>query len=563
MKTLWTDEVDLDLPLAEYPRPQMTRPCYMILNGTWEYAINKSYKYPKKYDGTITVPFSPECDLSGVGDTLKKDEFLWYRRTVSIPEAFKGKRVVLHFGAVDRETTVWVNDTQVLSHAGGYLPFEADVTDAVNDRDDMTITVRVTDETDSRGFARGKQSSRPGGIWYTAQSGIWQTVWAEAVPDSYVKSLRITPDYDRATVNIEAEVYGEETAYAQFNGREYKLPAAVPVPNFEPWTPEYPKLYSFSVTCGKDKVQSYFAMRKFSVEKDSRGVFRLFLNNRPYFQNGVLDQGYWSDGLYTPPTDEAMVYDIRMAKSMGFNMIRKHMKIEPLRWYYHCDRLGMIVWQDMPCGGGKYHPLIVTAPLFTGINLKDSNYFLFSRKDDEGRSSYKSELLGMIRHLYNCPCIGMWVPFNEGWGQFDSAKICSAIESIDRSRIIDHASGWHDQGIGEVKSIHNYFKRFRFKPDKQDRAVILSEFGGYSHKVPGHTFGKKYFGYKRFELPAQLEIAVEDLYEYEIRPAVADGLSACVYTQLCDVEDELNGIMTYDRRINKIAPEKMREYVKI
>ena len=563
MKTPWTDEIDYNNPLPEYPRPQMTRPNYLMLNGAWDYTINKSNKFPKNYDGTIVVPFSPECELSGVERTIGKNEYLWYRRDVTIPTAFSGKRVLLHFGAVDREATVWVNNAQVASHVGGYLPFEADITDAITDSDRMIITVRVSDDTDKGTGTRGKQKTKRGGIWYTPQSGIWQSVWAEAVPESYVKSLTILPDYDNAEVKIDAVLSGEGEAYAHFDGKDYLLPASVPVPDFEAWSPEYPKLYPFSVTYGQDRVQSYFAMRKYSVKKDEKGIPRLFLNNEPYFQNGVLDQGYWSDGMYTAPTDDALAYDIRMAKAMGFNMIRKHIKIEPLRWYYHCDRIGMIVWQDMPCGGGRYSPLIVSSPLVTGMNLKDSAYALFGRGDSEGRNSFKTELLGMIRHLYNCPCIGMWVPFNEGWGQFDSKKLCSAIESIDRSRVIDHASGWHDQGYGKVRSYHVYFKPYRFKKDKSGRAVLLSEFGGYSHKVPGHTFNNKYFGYKKFEMPAQLEFAIEDLYADEIRPAVSMGLSAAVYTQLTDVEDELNGIMTFDRKINKIAPEKMREYISI
>lgn len=562
MKTFWTDSVDLENPLSEYPRPQLARANYMMLNGYWDYAINKSNKHPQNYDGKIVVPFSPETELSGVERTPKKGEYLWYRKEVELPVQFKGKHIILHFGAVDRDAVVWVNGKQVASHSGGYLPFEADITSALTDSR-ITIVVRAYDDTDKSSGTRGKQKKRRGGIWYTRQSGIWQSVWIEAVPEEYIRSLRITPDFDNASVIIEALVMGETEAVAHFDGRDYPLPACIPVPGFEAWCPENPKLYSFTVTCGEDLVQSYFAMRKISVEKDSRGIPRLFLNNRPYFQNGVLDQGYWSDGMYTAPTDDAMAYDIRMAKAMGFNMIRKHVKIEPLRWYYHCDRIGMLVWQDMPNGGGKYNAAVVSAPLVTGINLKDNAYLLFSRMDASARASFKTELGGMIKTLYNCPCICMWVPFNEGWGQFDAEKCCSFIETIDRTRIIDHASGWHDQGIGKVKSRHVYFKAYKFKPDRKGRAVILSEFGGYSHKVSAHTFNNRYYGYKKFELPAQLEIAVEDLYAQQVLPAVSKGLSAAVYTQLTDVEDELNGLMTYDRKINKIAPEKMREFIEL
>ena len=304
-------------------------------------------------------------------------------------------------------------------------------------------------------------------------------------------------------------------------------------------------------------------MRKFSVEKDKDGVARLFLNNEPYFHNGLLDQGYWPDGLYTAPTDEAMIYDITTAKAMGFNMLRKHIKVEPLRWYYHCDRCGMLVWQDMPNGGGKYNPVVISAPLVTGIHLKDSAYGLFARTSAEGRSQYRAELGAMVRHLYNCPCIAMWVPFNEGWGQFDAAKICQLIKGMDTTRTVDHASGWHDQGIGQIKSLHVYFREYKFKPDKLGRAVVLSEFGGYNHAVRSHRFNERNFGYKSFETAAQLQIALEELYGQQIAPAKAQGLSASVYTQLSDVEDELNGLLTYDRKVAKIAPEVMRNIVNV
>ena len=562
MKTNWTDSVDINNPLPEYPRPQLARRGWRSLNGPWDYAINSSSRHPTAFDGQIIVPFSPETELSGVQRSLKSGEYLWYRRQVELPEEYAGRRVLLHFDAVDQEATVWVNNAMVASHVGGYLPFEADVTEAIEDNR-MTITVRVTDDTDKGVHTRGKQKTKRGGIWYTPQSGIWQTVWMEAVPESYVKSLLITPDFDSAAVEIAAEIVGNELAYAQFNGQSYLLPARIPVPDFEPWCPENPKLYGFTVTCGEDLVQSYFAMRKFSVEKDEKGVPRLFLNNRPYFHNGLLDQGYWPDGLYTAPTDEAMIYDISTAKAMGFNMLRKHIKVEPLRWYYHCDRYGMLVWQDMPCGGGRYDPLIVSAPLVTNIHLRDTAYWLFGRSDSKARAQFKAELGAMVNHLVNCPCIAMWVPFNEGWGQFDAAKMYDFVRSIDPTRTIDHASGWHDQGVGQVVSCHVYFRKYAFKADKKGRAVLLSEFGGYNHHVSGHCFNNKNFGYKNFETPAQLEIAIEDLYQRQIGPAKMEGLAAAVYTQLSDVEDELNGLMTYDRKVVKIAPESMRKAIDV
>ncbi|MBQ3703089.1 MAG: glycoside hydrolase family 2 [Oscillospiraceae bacterium] len=562
MKTPWGERLDPKRPLPEYPRPQMRRDSWLNLNGPWDYAITRDGIRPDDFEGEIIVPFSPEAELSGVGRTLKPSEYLWYRREVTIPSAMRGKRLLLHFGAVDQEASVWIDGRLMLSHCGGYLPFSADISDAVSG-ERFEILVRVHDETDKGERCRGKQSGTRGGIWYTPQSGIWQTVWLEAVPAAYIKALRITPDFDRGEVVIGADLVGKGTADVHFAGASYVLPARIPVPGFEAWSPENPKLYEFSVSFGEDRVQSYFAMRKFSVEKDAVGVPRLFLNNKPYFHNGLLDQGYWPDGLYTAPSDMAYVYDIRKAKDMGFNMLRKHMKVEPLRFYYHCDRMGMLVWQDMPCGGGHYCPLVVSTPLITGKSLRDNQYRLFARQDAACRESFRRELEEMVRHLCNCPCICMWVPFNEGWGQFDAAKIHDFIRAIDPTRTVDHASGWHDQGVGSVRSLHVYFRRYTFRPDEKERAVLLSEFGGYSHRVEDHCFSERYFGYKKFKTPEAFEKALKALYRDEIAPAKKYGLAAAVYTQLSDVEDELNGLVTYDRRVVKIEPEKMKEIVSV
>ena len=563
MLTRWGEALDINNVLPEYPRPQMRRESYINLNGLWDYAFTAAgEKQPEGWDGKILVPFSPECELSGVGRILKPDEYLWYRRSWTRPELSEGQRVILHFGAVDQSCTVYINGLRAYRHKGGYLPFEFDATGFLS-KDVNEISLSVRDLSDTSYHSRGKQRTKRGGIWYTPQSGIWQTVWAECIPHDCIRALHITPDFDNACVRILADTVGDSKAYAIFGGQQYQLPATIPVPDFEPWSPENPKLYDFSVVCGEDRVESYFAMRKFSVEADSKGVKRLFLNGRPYFHNGLLDQGYWSDGMYTAPSDEALVFDIQTAKDMGFNMLRKHIKIEPLRWYYHCDRLGMLVWQDMINGGGSYNPAVISAPLVTGIHMSDKSYKLFARDDLEGRVEYETELNEMIGLLYNCPCIAMWVPFNEGWGQFDAARIAEKIENMDPTRTIDHASGWHDQKIGQTKSLHVYFRKYSFKPDKLGRAVMLTEFGGYNLRCEPHSFGSADFGYKKLKSAKELQKALERLYSEQIKPAYEQGLAAAVYTQLSDVEEEVNGLITYDRKVVKLPRETMRKIVNV
>ena len=560
MLTPWADTLDRAQPLPEYPRPQMVRDSYLNLNGPWSYAITTSASKPAQADGTILVPFSPESELSGVGHILQPEEYLWYIRTVTLPDGFNVGRVLLHFGAVDQIATVWCNGVELATHTGGYLPFTVDITEVL--AKENTILVCVRDATNKSQLPRGKQTLHPHGIWYTPQSGIWQTVWLESVPQNYIHSLRVTPLFDAHQVEITVEGAGQCTI--DLEGKRFTFPAGVPahvpVQSFRPWSPEHPTLYPFSVTLGDDTVYSYFAMRKCSVETDKDGVRRLFLNGKPYFHNGLLDQGYWPDGLYTAPSDDALVYDIQLAKDMGFNMLRKHIKVEPDRWYYHCDRLGMLVWQDMPSGGGRYNLLTISAPLITGIHLKDSHYRLFARTDPDGRDSFRQELEEMIRQLQNCPCIVLWVPFNEGWGQFDAKQITRLVRKLDPTRLIDHASGWHDQGVSDVRSLHVYFKPYRFKPDKKGRAVVLSEFGGYNLPVAGHTWNEKNFGYKGYQTPEALGEAVRKLYETQIIPARKAGLAADVYTQLSDVEDEVNGFVTYDRRVEKL-PEALMQAI--
>ena len=562
MLTVWGEHLDPENVLSEYPRPQLRRDSWLNLNGRWDYAINDSPDFPRQFDGKILVPFSPESELSGVNRSLEPGQYLWYRLMTELPEGFDRGRLLLHFGAVDQMCTVWVNGTEIMSHCGGYTPFSMDISRAVSGQR-LIILLRVQDFGSRSPSSRGKQREKRGGIWYTPQSGIWQTVWLESVPESYIRGLRLLPRFDECALEI--WVAGEGLCRGRTGTQEFEFQAGAPyvlrLEELHPWSPEDPYLYPLELCLGEDRVESYFAMRKFSVESDEAGTRRLFLNGRPYFHNGLLDQGYWSDGLLTAPSDEALIFDIQTAKDMGFNMLRKHIKLEPLRWYYHCDRLGMLVWQDMPNGGGKYSPAVVSAPLVTGIHLKDSSYALFGRSDEAGRRQYYAELREMLNALYNCPCIAMWVPFNEGWGQFDSKQVCSYIRNIDSSRTIDHASGWHDQGIGELKSIHVYFRAYHYQPDRLGRAVVLSEFGGYTLRVEGHCFSRKDFGYKRFDSANSYKFALRELYARDIYPARAEGLSACVYTQLSDVEDELNGLVTYDRRAVKLPPSIVRGIV--
>ena len=547
-------------PLPEYPRPSMRRDSYVNLNGPWDYAITQSSEFPAKWDGAILVPYSPEAKASGVGRTLQPGQWLHYHRTFT-PPAGEGGRVLLHFGAVDYACAVEVNGRLAGGHRGGYWPFTLDITDLLRPQGRNTLWVAVQDPTGTGTQARGKQTLRPGGMFYPAQSGIWQTVWLESVPQNYIHSLRVTPLFDAHQVEITVEGAGQ--CMIDLEGKRFTFPAGVPahvpVQSFRPWSPEHPTLYPFSVTLGDDTVYSYFAMRKCSVETDANGVRRLFLNGKPYFHNGLLDQGYWPDGLYTAPSDDALIYDIQLAKDMGFNMLRKHIKVECDRWYYHCDRLGMLVWQDMPCGGKRYDPLIVSTPLVTGWHLDDSWYPLFGRTNVTARKAFLNELRDMVTTLYNHPCIAVWVPFNEGWGQFDCQTAVQVIESIDKTRTIDPASGWHDQGFGDVRSLHVYFQKYRFQPDKLGRATLLSEFGGYIHRVEGHAVGGKSVGYKTCDAPLSLEYALQALYDEQIRPAIAQGLSAAVYTQLSDVEHELNGLVTYDRSIVKLPVQTLRK----
>ena len=568
MLTPWGEVLDRDHPLPEYPRPQLRRQSYLNLNGIWEYAITKTPEKPALMQGEIVVPFSPEAPLSGVGHILQPDEYLWYRRTISLPEEFRQDcRVLLHFGAVDQCCTVWLNGEELGRHIGGYLPFTFELTDHLSS-DPFTLELCVTDPTDTGFLSRGKQRLKHAGIWYTPQSGIWQTVWLEAVPQNYLHSLRITPQPEKNTVHFRLDA--DDPAHADIavhkdgiiiaageSGTNGEALLSIPAEQLRLWSPEDPFLYDVTITlAGGDTVESYFGMRSFSIGTDEKGLPRLLLNGKPYFQNGLLDQGYWSDGYYTAPRDDALIYDISEMKRLGFNMLRKHIKVEPLRWYYHCDRLGMLVWQDMINGGGRYSPFSIYVFSNLGLRVKDDRYRYFSRTDAAGRSHYYEELGQMVDLLYNTVSLAMWVPFNEGWGQFDALKATEFIRERDHTRPIDHASGWYDQGGGDIKSIHWYFRPYHHRqPADEQRPVCLTEYGGYNCAIPGHCWGEgSEFGYKKIAGPAEFNHAFCALMEQQILPAKEKGLAAAVYTQLSDVEGERNGLLTYDRRVCKADP---------
>jgi len=491
-----------------------------------------------------------------VDRTVNPEDRLLYRRTFTLPGGFNRGRVLLHFDAVDYHCSIVLNGHIAGEHKGGYFAFSLDITSFL--KEENLLSLEVDDPTDTSFIARGKQRIRRGTIWYTPQSGIWQTVWLESVPEEYIASFRITPDIDTKKVSLEMESTLSQGRVVITDGQAVMAQgliegktAVLAFPDFALWSPENPKLYDVEITMGTDTVKSYLGMRKFSLGTGKDGSPRLCLNNRAYFHNGVLDQGYYPDGLLTPPGDEAMIFDITAMKKLGFNMLRKHIKIEPLRWYYHCDRLGMIVWQDM-VNGGRNRFMLMNVLSYLKIPCRDSLHLLFGRREKAGRDEYMVDAERTIRHLYNVTSIGMWVPFNESWGQFDGDAVAEWVKQQDGSRTIDRYSGWHDQGHSDFASLHIYFKPFRM-PRNRGKCVILSEFGGYSYKEPNHYFiTRKDFGYKKFTSRAGLSQGYRELFEKEIIPAISAGLCASVYTQLTDVEDEVNGLLTYDRKILKI-----------
>lgn len=539
--------IDSNHILSEYPRPQMVRASYYSLNGKWECAITDEPSLPNFYPYAILVPFSPETKLSGLEKSVGVNQTLTYRRTFSF-SGESDKRTIVHFEAVDYSCTVYLNGVLIGSHTGGYLPFWFDITDSI--RQDNELIVQALDPCDSQSIIRGKQARTAKGIFYSGQSGIYQSVWLEQVSQHYIKRLIITSNLEQRCwhVTVIADMDGLEVVVSYLDG-ERKVKGfsgqrlSCQVDDVHPWSPEDPYLYPFDVTLGDDSVTSYVGLRSFTLEYG-----RMCLNGKPYYHHGILDQGYWPDSLYTPPTDQAMVDDLLLMKKLGFNMVRKHAKVENLRWYYHCDRLGILVWQDMVSGGRKPIQPIMSGPLFLkGFSVADSLYPLLGSQDVQYRKDYEEQLTEMIQTLFNCVSIAMWVLFNEGWGQFDTARILSLVQKLDTSRTIDPSSGWYDQKIGSFCSRHVYFKAYQHAPDSLGRVVILSEFGGYVYREIGHDNETKVFGYKKFADRKAFCDAFFDIYNREIVPAKENGLSASVYTQFSDVQQELNGLVTFDR----------------
>ena len=561
-------------PLAEYPRPAMRRDSCEILNGPWQYAITQTAEYPAAWQGSILVPYSPEAPASGVNRTLQPGQWLHYHRLFA-PPAGEGGRVLLHFGAVDYACAVQVNGHLAGGHRGGYWPFTLDITGLLNGTGRNSLWVAVQDPTGHGTQARGKQTLKPGGMFYPAQSGIWQTVWLERVPDNYIQTLTVTPDYDARTVTVRvhtakpggavnlwamvraggvtiAEDWGSDEA-----DQDGEVTLNIPEEHFFPWSPDTPFLYDLTVGTNQgeeaefDTVHSYFALRKWSCAPDAHGVLRFCLNDKPILLNGLLDQGYWPEGLYTPPSDAAVERELSEVKALGFNLLRKHAKIEPQRWYYHCDRLGLIVWQDIVNGGSAYNLWFVTyltnvlQPLLRRFPDGKAAYSLLSRAKPAGREEYAHELADTVQALRCHPCIACWVPFNEGWGQFDAGKAVQALRALDGTRLVDEASGWFDQGGGDVHSLHNYFYPLRIRPQK--RTVALSEYGGIAWPMPGHEPPHKTYGYGTAKDRQELTARYKKLQLKTVLPQLEKGLSALVYTQLTDVEDEVNGLFTYDR----------------
>ncbi len=568
----WAEKVNPANPLPEYPRPQMVRSNWQNLNGLWEYALqprDQQEAVPTSFAGSILVPYPIESALSGVGKTVGQDSVLWYRREVSVPARLRRENVLLHFGAVDWQCDVYVNGKKAGTHRGGYDPFSFDITPFLTRGNQQQIAVRVWDPTDDGPQPRGKQVKKPESIWYTPVTGIWQTVWLEGVPKTYIAATRQTPDIDKKTLTVVPQVQNlqanDRIRVSAWDGKTKvteqeasgNAPLNLTIATPKLWTPDNPFLYNLRVAVvrkGKvvDEVESYFAMRKSSMQPDAAGVQRMLLNNEFVFQYGPLDQGWWPDGLYTAPTDEALKFDIEKTKEMGFNMIRKHVKVEPARWYYHCDRMGMLVWQDMPSGdlGNVWEQ----RPAVTGRETEKD-------RTPESERIFRTEWEEIMNDLHNFPSIVVWVPFNEAWGQFKTAEITEWTMQKDPSRLVNSASGGNFHPVGDIIDLHNYPEPVMPRPDLfgAKQAIVLGEFGGLGLPVEGHTWQQKdNWGYQSFKSPEELFSRYED-FTVKLVNLIERGLSAAVYTQTTDVEIETNGLITYDRKVIKVPIPKLKQ----
>lgn len=565
IRTSWAEKIDVAHVLPEYPRPMMERSDWINLNGLWDYAIQKEGETePAKFDGSILVPFCVESSLSGVQKTVGKDNELWYKRLFQVPQRWKSKRILIHFGAVDWKADIWINDIKIGSHKGGYTPFYFDITPFLNKSADQKLVVRVWDSTNTGFQPRGKQTDKPGGIFYTAVTGIWQTVWLEPVPEKYITTVKSIPNIDKGQLNIGIEASGT-TVGEYFEAKIFegaKLIATtkasvsetadLTVPEAKLWSPETPFLYDLQISLISngvvtDQVKSYFAMRKIATQRDDDGIVRLQLNNKDYFQFGPLDQGWWPDGLYTAPSDEALRFDIQKTRDFGFNMIRKHVKVEPARWYTHCDRLGILVWQDMPSGD--------RSPQWQSQQYFNGSEFVRSA---ESEANYRNEWREIVNLLLSNPSVVCWVPFNESWGQFKTREIVEWTKGYDPSRLVNPASGGNHYPVGDMLDLHNYPAPRMYLYDGQ-RANVLGEYGGIGMAVQGHLWATdKNWGY--IQLKDSKAVTDEYVkYGEQLLKLIKGGFSAAVYTQTTDVEGEVNGLMTYDRKVIKIDENLVRE----